>query len=75
MTITYYTMKGEEEVEVTTWREATHCIIDCDRETRQEDIFEAGMWIERHKRSIADYALHEAYGDMPYIEVYKAKKA
>lgn len=73
MNITFYTIKDCEEVEVSTWREATHCIINCDRETRQEDILEAGMWIEKHKRTIADYALNEAYGDTPWVEVYKAK--
>lgn len=74
MNITFYTIKDDEEIEVKSWKEATHCIIDCERETRMEDILEAGRWLEAHKRSIADYALYGAYGDTPYIEVHKAAK-
>lgn len=75
MNITFYSFNEKhEEVEVKTWKEATHCTIDCERENRMEDILEAGRWIEAHKRTIVDYALYGAYGDTPYIEVYKAAK-
>lgn len=72
MNIEFYTMKDGEEVEVSTWREATHCFLNCDDATLQEDLLEAGMWLERHKRTIADYALYED-GERPWVEVYKAK--
>lgn len=74
MDIEYYKMVDGEEVVVSTWREADSCIISCNRETRQEDLLEAGMWLEKHKRTIADYALNEAYGDTPWVEVFKARK-
>ena len=76
MIITYYTLDEnfDEEVEVGTWREATHCIIDIEQDSKEEDLFAAGMWVEKHKRTIADYSLHESKADCPYIEVFKLKK-
>lgn len=72
MNITFYSFnENHEEVEVKTWKESTHCIIDCDC---PEDIFKAGMWVEKHKRTIADYAMYDACPDTPYIEVYKKRK-
>lgn len=71
MNITYYTIKDGKEIEVKSWREASHCIIDCDMDG---DLFEAGMWVEKHKRTIADYNVFDTCTETPYIEVYKAKK-
>lgn len=74
MTITHYKMTEEgEEMQVNTWREASHCIIDIDARELAEDSLAAGVWIGQNKRTIADYALHEPYSDAPYIEVYKKR--
>ena len=71
MNITFYTIKDDEEIEVESWKEATHCIIDCDMDG---DLFKAGMWVERHKRAIADYVAFDTCTENPYVEVYKVKK-
>lgn len=71
MTITFYTISEEnEEIEVKSWNEATHCIIDCDYDG---DLFKAGMWVERHKRTIADFTAYDTCLDNPYVEVYKKR--
>lgn len=71
MNITYYINKDDEEVQVNSWREADHCIIDCEDAV---DLLEAGRWVESHKRTIADYSVFGAYGSEPYVEVHKAAK-
>ena len=71
MNITFLKLANDEEVEVDSWEKATHCEISCDRETRAEDLLEAGVWIGKHARSIADYTLFEPYSEEPYIEVHK----
>lgn len=71
MTITYYTISEEnEEIEVKSWKEASHCIIDCDCDG---DLFKAGIWVEKHKRTIADYTAFDVCFDNPYVEVYKKR--
>lgn len=76
MTITFFKLVNEEEVEVSCWEKADRCEISCDRETRAEDLLEAGVWLGKHARSIADYTLNEPYADEPFIEAYrKASKA
>jgi hypothetical protein len=71
MNVTYYKNEGGEEIEVKSWREADHCIIDCEDAV---DLLEAGRWIEARKRTIADYSVFGAYGSEPYVEVHKAAK-
>lgn len=71
MTITYYKNTDSEEIEVKTWQQADHCIIDCDDAV---ELLEAGRWIEAHKRTIADYSVFAAYGDSPYVEVHRLAK-
>lgn len=71
MNITFYRTEADEEIEVSSWREADHCIIDCDD---ANDLLEAGRWVEAHKRTIADYSVFGAYGSEPYVEVFKAAK-
>lgn len=71
MNIIFYRNENNEEIEVKSWREADHCIIDCEDAV---EILEAGRWIEAHKKSIADYSVFAAYGDRPYVEVHKAAK-
>ena len=76
MNITYYTINPDTggETEVESWKECTHCILDLAGGDRQQEILEAGIWVGIHKKDIADFALFDSWGDMPYVEVYKRRK-
>lgn len=60
----------EQETEVETWSKAEHAVIDCDT---AEELLEAGIWIAKHSRTIADYELHEGESGGHYIEIWKKK--
>ena len=58
----------EQETEVETWAKAEHAVIDCDS---LDELVEAGKWIAKHERTIADYEVHEIESGEPYIEIWK----
>lgn len=74
MTFTFLELTEDcEEIEVSSWKEATHCIIDCEQGNKELDLLQAGLWIQKNKKTIADYSLMEPKSDCPYIEIYKKK--
>lgn len=70
MNITFYKLSqdGQEEIEVDNWRQAEYGEITCDS---PDDLILAGMWLQKHARSIADYTLFEEKSNSPYIEFHK----
>lgn len=71
MNITFYKNEEGEELEVKSWREADHGVIDCGS---PEDLIVAGMWLQSHRRSISDWDVFAQYSDAPYIEFNKVVK-